>query len=304
MRFIMVLNADGGRLRTTDLEAYCRQVSDIFKDRGHELSCRPVSGDTLLEELGKAFEDPDCQAVLAAGGDGTISAAAEIAWKSGKPLGVIPAGTMNLFARSLGTPLDIVAAARALAAGEPDNCDIASANGRPFLHQFSVGFHPRMVRMRNQKGYRTHLGKINASIVAAFNTLRRPPEFPVNMTIDGTPRNEVVTSISVSNNPYGDGHLPYADHLDTGELGIYYWHPTTMAANARLLTDLALGTWRMNPDIKETRGQCLELVFPKPRQSKRAVIDGELIDLANRVEILIHPGELKIIRPASGAFLL
>lgn len=297
MRINAVLNADGGTLRTTDLEAYCAEVVDLFAEAGHDLRCHCTPGHKLSEALASSFDDREAGAVIAAGGDGTISAAAAVAWRTGKPLGVIPAGTMNLFARSLGIPLEIRDAARALAHHTIDNCDIATANGRPYLHQFSVGFHPHMVRLRNAREYHSRLGKIAASLLAALEAVRRPPKFNVDIAIDGNRTRERLSSLAVSNNPYGDGHLPYADDPTTGELGVYTARPATVSANAGMLADLVVGTWRANPDIVERLGKRVALSFGRVPRKAKAVIDGELIDLPETVEIKIHPGELRILRP-------
>ena len=67
---------------------------------------------------------------MVGGGDGTISFAAAAAARCGKTLGILPLGTMNLFARSLGMPLEMRAAAEAIAAGEKVAVDIGEVNGR------------------------------------------------------------------------------------------------------------------------------------------------------------------------------
>ena len=97
--------------------------------------------------------------VLAGGGDGTISAAAAALMGKKKALAILPAGTMNLFARSLGIPLSLDAAVEAFADGEVRAVDVASANGRPFIHQFSIGMHAKMVRHARQHGIRLAPGK-------------------------------------------------------------------------------------------------------------------------------------------------
>ena len=67
------------------------------------------------------------QPSVAAGGDGTISAAAAVAFEAGVPLGVVPAGTMNLFARSLAIPMTMRGAAEALTSPAPIHIDTARA---------------------------------------------------------------------------------------------------------------------------------------------------------------------------------
>ena len=102
MKVRAILNRDGGTLRTTDLDALCGRAVELFGRHGHQLECRIVAGSSVEAELDAAAADPAVDAVVAGGGDGTISAAAASAFRSGKPLGVLPAGPMNLFARALG----------------------------------------------------------------------------------------------------------------------------------------------------------------------------------------------------------
>ncbi|MAY62227.1 MAG: diacylglycerol kinase, partial [Rhizobiales bacterium] len=220
------------------------------------------------------------------------------ALEGNKPLAILPAGTMNLYARALKIPLDLDVAVSALAAGDLGKSDIGRANGRPFLHQFSIGFHSRMVAERNSYNFASKLGKIRASIVAAIDTIRRPPSFPIEMNIDGREVSERISSLAVSNNPYGEGHLPYADAVTSGKLGIYYARPSTAAANARMLADLTIGNVQNNPDIVQESGTRVRLSFPQKRKSAKAVIDGELVDLDPSVDIEILPGALKVILPA------
>ncbi len=190
MKIKAVLNRDGGTFKTTDMQSYCESATRAFAAKGHELVCDVVAGDEIVEALQTAVATSGVDAVIAGGGDGTISAAAGIAWKAGLPLGVVPAGTMNLFARSLKLPLDIWKVVDVLAAGEVASVDIATANGRPFVHQFSAGLHARMVRMRNQMNFASRLGKIRASTSAAFGVMLDPPRFEVIFDIDGDGRSD------------------------------------------------------------------------------------------------------------------
>ncbi len=298
MRLTAVLNRDGGTMRTTDIGAYCLHLEQTFRQNGHEIDCRPVKARQLLQGLSDAFSSDAIDAVVAVGGDGTISAAGALAFKAQKPLGVIPAGTMNLFARSLSIPMEIHAAADALATGTVGHVDVGSANGRLFTHQFSVGFHPRIVRTRSQWSYRSRFGKIRATVMAALDAVRRPPVFPVRITVDGKHRDVVASSISVSNNMYGEGHLPYADRLDEGILGFYFTGPVTAGRSVKLLADMTLGTWRTNPDIDEQSAKRLVLEFPRVNRRSHAVIDGELMQLPRRVELVVHGRALPVILPA------
>ena len=300
MKFRAILNKDGGTLKSTDIDTFGDFIKETFEAAGNSIEIFPVSGDDLIDALQKAFDDDTIEGVIAGGGDGTVSAAGGMALEGQKPLGILPAGTMNLYARALGIPLDLEDAVRALAPGKLGSSDIGRVNGRPFLHQFSIGFHSRMVAERNSYSFTSKFGKIRASIIAALDTIRRPPSFPIDMDVDGRKIREKVSSLAVTNNPYGEGHLPYADDVTTGKLGIYYARPSTAASNAKMLADLTFGNLSNNPDIVQDSGTKVHISFPQKRKSAKAVIDGELVDLDPSVDIEILPGALKVILPQNG----
>jgi diacylglycerol kinase family enzyme len=237
--------------------------------------------------------------VLAGGGDGTISAAAAICFDVGKPLAVLPAGTMNLFARTLAVPLNLDEAVPALAAGRLHEVDIATANGRPFVHQYSVGVHARLVRIREELVYRSRLGKMLASIRAVLGAVSKPLRFQVEI---GTPRGterRLASGVSVSNNLLAEGHIPYAEATDGGVLGVYLAKPMSRWQLLKLFAQIVIGRWKGHPRVSETEVRAVTLEFPRRKTSARAVIDGELIPLAARVELRIHPGGLKVFAPAA-----
>lgn len=299
MHFIGVFNQDGGTFRTMDMPGFIAEAEAIFARHGHRLDCRAVSGDELIGELERAATDPGVDVLLAGGGDGTISAAAGICFAHQVALAVLPAGTMNLFARSLGVPLQLEAALEAIAGGEIGAVDIATANGRPFVHQFSVGLHSRLVRIRNGLTYHSRWGKMLASLRAVRLALSRPPVFDAEIsTGQGTDRRKA-TAIAVSNNVLGEGHVPYAEAVDRGVLGIYVVKPMPPVELARLALSLAFGSWKAHPLVSEREVRQVSLSFPHRKASALAVIDGELIPLERRVDLRVHAGGLRVVLPAA-----
>ncbi len=295
MRVIGVLNRDGGTFKTMDLEAFARKAEVVFGDAGHELEVRVVAGRDLIRALRRAASEAEL--LLAGGGDGTVSAAAAAAQASGVPLLALPAGTMNLFARSLGIPLGLEAALAALASGVEQRVDIATANGRPFIHQFSVGIHPKLVRLREALTYRSRVGKMIASLRAAAGAMFNPPLFQAEIiTPDGLERRRVA-GISISNNPLDEGHLPLPDRLDRGVLGIYLMKPLTLTAMARLAFGLLRGKFRSLPEIIDKEAPEVTIRFPHWTPRARAVVDGELISLERSVVFKVLPGALRVMVP-------
>ncbi|KRB50206.1 diacylglycerol kinase [Rhizobium sp. Root708] len=295
MKLVGFFNRDGGTFRTTDMQAYERRAEAVFGEAGHDFEALVFSGSEIVPAMQRAARRDDIDGIVAGGGDGTISAAASIAWKNGVALGVVPAGTMNLFARSLRVPLDIWTALEVLAFGEVDNVDIASANGRPFIHQFSAGLHARMVRYRNAYTYRSRLGKMRASTRAAFGVVLNPPEFEVDFEAGDVRERRRVSAVSVSNNPFGENALLYADSLTGGELGFYTAKPLKPLGVARLAIDLLRGKVRENADVMIMHPAEVHLHFPKLHSKANCVMDGELLPLERDVSLKLHPGELKVL---------
>ncbi|MBS9722521.1 diacylglycerol kinase family lipid kinase [Tianweitania sp. BSSL-BM11] len=299
MHFLAVLNRDGGTLRTTDLDAFAERSRAALEKEGHTLEVEIVSGKDIVPALKKASQQGSVDVVIAGGGDGTISAAAACLMNSDTALAVLPAGTMNLFARSLQIPMGLDAAMTAFATGQVRAVDLATANGKPFVHQFSLGLHAKLVDLRDKMEYASRLGKMRASMRAAFLTVFQPPR--VNITIK-TDQAEIVartTGIGITNNLFGEGHLPYADRLDQGVLGVYLTTAQTSREIVSFLVNLARGRWKNNArvEIHETTALTMT-VRGRRRKPYRCVIDGESGDLARETVIKIHPGALKVLTPA------
>jgi diacylglycerol kinase family enzyme len=296
MQVVGVFNRDGGTFRTTDMAAFAERAHSIFGEHGHVLDARVVEGASLLAELERAAGEAEM--LLVGGGDGTVSAAAGVAFRSGVPLAVLPAGTMNLFARSLGVPLNLEQALAALAAGTVDAVDIATANGRPFVHQFSVGIHPKLVRLRQSLAYKSRIGKMLASARAALAAVARPPNFTAEIVTERGLERRRMAGLSVSNNPFEEGHLPRADALDRGVLGIYVVKPLSPWVLVKLAFGLLRGRFKSLPDVVDREAKAATVRFPRRKSGAVAVLDGELIALADRVDLKLHPRALKVVLPA------
>ncbi len=295
MKLIAIFNRDGGTFKTTDMEDYCAHAVRAFRAAGHDIECRVVAGDEVVDAMKTVAETPGVEGLIAGGGDGTISAAAGIAWKSGLALGIVPAGTMNLFARTLKLPLDIWQVLEVLAEGEVLAVDIASANGRSFVHQFSAGLHARMIRYRNKMTYASRLGKMRASARAALGVMFNPPVFEVEFNAEGERGVRKVSAISVSNNEFGSDALMYAESVTGGHLGFYTADALTSLGVARLTFDILRGRMTDNEAVQAVTVTELELHFPRARKDIRCVIDGELLPMDRDVMLKIHAGELKVL---------
>ena len=136
----------------------------------------------VAELLGEAARSGRAKALGVAGGDGSVAAAAAVALEHGLPLAVIPAGTLNHFARDVGLE-SAQDAVDAVIGGSAVRVDVADVNGTPFLNTASIGAYPDMVRRRDQLTHR--MGKWMAMTVAAAQVLRS--QAPVDLVVNGRP---------------------------------------------------------------------------------------------------------------------
>lgn len=301
MRFAAVLNRDGGTLRSIDVGAFSEQLRKTLEDAGHSIQVDVVQGREIGRALQRAVAKRDIDVVIAGGGDGTISTAASLLMNKDKALAILPAGTMNLFARGLGIPQTLDAALRAFADGEVTAVDVASANGQPFVHQFSIGMHARMVQLRERMDFGSRLGKIRASLQATWATIRNPPALKVTLTVGKAEIVTRTTGIGISNNLFGEGHLPYADNPAGGVLGIYVSVAHRRHHLAKLLLDMLRGRWRQSAHVQVHQADTAVLEIHSPIKRVRAVMDGELVKLERQTAIRIHPGALKVLVPSAGS---
>jgi len=301
MHFVAVLNRDGGTLRTTDLDQFSKRMLEVLEAAGHTVEIRIVDGAEIVSALEKAAAMRSCDVVLAGGGDGTVSAAASILMNKKKKLAILPAGTMNLFARSLGIPLDLDDALLAFADGVSKAVDVASANGRPFVHQYSIGLHAKMVHLRERMEYGSRFGKIRASVQAAFRTVMNPPWLDVKLTMGDTEIDARASGIGISNNLFGEGHLPYADRPDGGILGIYVTVARARSELFRLAFSMARGRWQDNQHIDIYEVPAVTLRLKTSPQKLSCVIDGELCTAERKTELRIHKKALTVLVPRKAA---
>lgn len=297
MRFDVILNREGGTLRTLDVDAFGASLRGTLEAAGHEVWLAIVEGAGVEPALDASLRGV-ADVVLVGGGDGTVSASAGRLMDSGKVLAVLPAGTMNLFARSLGLPLQLQAAAEALAHGEVRCVDLATANGRVFVHQFSIGLHAKLIRLRERQAFRSRIGKIRASLQAGLAAFLRPPVMKVSLIVDETEISVATSGIGVTNNVFGEGHLPFADDPAGGKLGVYISRARRRRDLLVFLLKMALGRWRDNDHVEILTADKVVLRIGRHHRRFGCAIDGELCELAPHTELEIRPGSLKVLVPA------
>src|SRR4051812_41736646 len=123
--------------------------------------------------------------MVAAGGDGTINCAAQAAMAQECPLGLIPQGTFNLFARQLGLPLDAAEATRALLRASPEPVQVGWANQRVFLVNASLGLYPKLLADREVVKQKLGRRRWIAMLAALKSLLEWRHQLTLDVEMDG-----------------------------------------------------------------------------------------------------------------------
>lgn len=139
----------------------------------------------------------DIDRVIVGGGDGSLNAAAPGLLQTGLPLGVLPLGTANDFARTVGLPLDLASAIEVMAKGKTIRIDLGEANGHPFFNVASIGFSADLAMSLTEKA-KKRCGKLDYGPVAA-RLLASSRLFTATLEHDGRTEELKTLQIAVGN---------------------------------------------------------------------------------------------------------
>ncbi len=230
---------------------------------------------------------------IAAGGDGTVNAIANVVIHTGRPMGVLPCGTMNHFARDLGLPLDLDSAARVILTGNTRLMDAAQVNGRVFVNNASLGAYPAMVldRNRQQTSGRTRWTALVLASMRAFVRFRR---LSLDLTLKGQNRTCTTPFLFVGNNECClDGlRLGHRDHLDRGTLALYLAPGVSRAGVLRMTLAALFGLLKQDPEYEELLIPSFTVHLPGRRL--RISLDGEVIRLFGPLHFRTLPAALSV----------
>jgi diacylglycerol kinase (ATP) len=157
------------------------EVISSLRSRGCEVISAPPSGPAAaFEAAGAAARCGSYDAIVAAGGDGTIRLAAKALIGTGVPLGVIPLGTGNVLAHEVGLARQPVSIADVLATGTARPVQVSTANGEPFLLMAGIGFDGAVVAGLDHRT-KARLGKLAYVAPVTRAMLRPPPELELDL---------------------------------------------------------------------------------------------------------------------------
>lgn len=294
MKVRVIVNRGGGSFN----ERTAGELEGLFSAAGVEAEVRLVESGRLNDEFAEAAATPGVDAVVAAGGDGTISCAAGALAGCDRPLGVLSFGTLNHFARDAGLPADMKDAVAAIAGRRTRMVDVAEVNGRVFINNSAVGLYPLMVREREAQQRRLGRSKRLAMLIASLRALYRFSRRRLTIRMAGRQAPIETPLLFVGNNHYDTKlfALGRREAIDRGELCLYAPLARSRFHLVALSLRSLLGGLDQVRDFINLDG--IEAVEVHSSRKLLAVsTDGETWSLETPLRYRIRPGALRLLVP-------
>ncbi len=290
MRALLIHNSRSGqRDRTGEVtEAMASLIA-----AGWEAEVAMASAPEEVERLAHMAVERGDDAVVVAGGDGTLNATIQALAHQPTALGVLPTGTTNVWAREMGIPMNVAAATQVLLTGEIARIDLGQANHRYFLFVASAGFDASVTRGVGARTKR-RLGMLAYIITAVSEGLRlRGKE--TTIVADGRISQQRVLMIAANNVRLYGGVLKMSPdaYADDGLLDVWVFRGRGLFAATVHVVNVLLG--RHSRDSGTDYYRCARVVV-QSRSPLPVQLDGDYYG-TTPVAFQAVPSALRIIIP-------
>jgi diacylglycerol kinase family enzyme len=304
-RMVVILNGKGGSVARMGDGAARLEIMNAFAAHGIAADIILARGRTIAGIVGRLIQRREAPpaaagaplAIVAAGGDGTVNAVVQALVGTAIPLGILPLGTLNHFARDLGLPLDIGGAVAVIAAGNVDAVDAAEVNDRIFVNNSAIGLYPNVVRDRDRQRRQSRRAKWLAMALALLRALRRPPMRRLTIEAEDWVRPHTTPLAFIGNNMY-DTNFPMLGRRATltgGELCLFIAKARGPFGIVALVLRAVVGRLDQARDFEQHRLKTLTI---RSRHRRLAVsLDGEVVPLTTPLAYRIRPGALHVFVP-------
>lgn len=232
--------------------------------------------------------------VIIGGGDGTLNAAIEALIKTQLPLGILPLGTANDLARTLGIPLSLPEACQVIATGQVRRIDLGWVNGKHFFNVASLGLSVQITQRLTKQAKRRW--GIFAYAFTALQVLWQSRPFRAEIRVDGGPLIRVKTiQIAVGNGRYYGGGMTVAEDaaIDDQRLDLYSLETKHWWEIIALLPAMRRGEHAKLQGVRALHGTEIEIYTSKKREINT---DGE-ITTDTPAKFKVIPQALAVMTP-------
>lgn len=291
-RMLIVLNARSGHLSK---QRKLDELASALPLNGLTADIQPLDGGSRIAQVVADGVRQGYGTIVVGGGDGTLSAAASSLTGTDCRMGVLPMGTFNYFARSLGIPGDIAAAIGILARGQERCLSVGEVNGRIFLNNASLGLYTRVLTRREDLYRRWGRSRIAAHLSVLSSVVRARAPLSLRVTVDGTTRRWRTPMVFVASNPFqlSEFRLAGAECVEQGQFAMYVAPDSGPAGLLVLTVKLALGLLRSDRDFELVCGK--SIVVETKRSPRHVVRDGERELMHGPFCFQVRPAALRVI---------
>lgn len=280
MRARLILNPKSGADRAP---AFLPVINERLRTLVTDLDITVTTSEVDIERAAARAIDERCDAIYVAGGDGTLNVALRTLVSLSAPLppiGVIPFGTGNDFAKALGLGEEPEAALAALVEGLVIDADIGTLNDRPFANTSAGGFIAD-VSATLTEGLKDAAGKL-AYLIGGARALFGTEPFTARLSVAGAPQTVGsgpidVQMFAVCNSGFIGGGFVLAPHarIDDGLLDVLVVPQMPMLEFVAVLQRLAAGGDPAHPHVMRFRASQFALEF---NRRVHVNTDGELFE--------------------------
>jgi diacylglycerol kinase family enzyme len=300
LRVVALVNPAAGTAERPD--GFRDEVAAAFAAAGIAAEVALVPGDALRQAAERAAARAlrgEIDGVVVGGGDGSVHTVAGVLAGTGIPLGILPLGTLNHFAKDLGIPTALAGAVAAIARADPRPVDAAEVNGLVFVNNSSIGIYPSMVLDRERRRRLHGRAKWVAMALAAMRMLRHFPLRRLAIRAAGWSEPCRTPCVFVGNNEYvlAPASFGTRGRLDRGELWLCLAKPRSRASLLWLALRAAIGRLRQSRDLRTISVTSAEIV--SRRRRLLVAVDGEVELLRSPLRYRIRPGALRVFLPAT-----
>lgn len=277
------------------------RLKSHFDDAGVRVCISRARDGAELGSLASEAMQKSPGLLIAGGGDGTLSAVADVTRQTRTALGILPLGTFNHFAKDLGIPLDLARAVRTAVHGERTLVDVGEVNGSCFLNNASLGIYPVIVRRRDFQQRQLGRAKLSATLWAIWSVARRSPFMRLKIAIDGEERGWRAPFVFIGNNAYrmqGFG-IGTRERIDCGQLSVYSTPRGSRSGLLKLALHALLGRLEQSKDFFAV--SAAEVQVESSRPLLRVGADGEVRLLRTPLEFRVVPRSLLVMTPPGSA---
>ncbi len=251
-----------------------------------------ASPDEAAADIERRAKDIDL--VIVCGGDGTVASAAGAVRRTGLPMGVLPLGTANDLARTLGIPEALDGAADVIIAGCTERIDLGEVNGHPFFNVASLGLSARLAQGLTREEKR-RWGRL-AYALHALKVLIGFRPFEAEITNRDQTLRVRTLQISVGNGRHYGGGAVVHEHASIvdGQLDLYSLDPRAVWKLALMFDTFRRGQHGVWSEVKTSR--CFEFQV-RTRRPRPVNADGDIVT-ETPARFVVRPAAVEVFVPA------